>query len=83
MTVTVGTSSIFHSGDHLTGKYTPGSYVVEVRAWADNAYDTNTFEELLVEIVDPCLLATLTIDNSVFKDLPGVSLTQFINYAAL
>ena len=33
MKVTVFTETIFHSGDYLTGTYTPGIYIVEVRAW--------------------------------------------------
>ena len=41
MGVTVGTDSIFFNGDHLTGTYTPGIYTIEVRAYADNNFDTS------------------------------------------
>ena len=68
--VTVGTNAIFYNGDHLTGIYNPGVYIVEVRAWADNSYDTLVFVDLTVTIVDPCVTATLTIDDTVFKPLP-------------
>lgn len=60
--------------------YIPGEYVVEVRAWADNNFDTGRFEELTVNIVDPCLTAVLTIDQSVFKSAPSVTLIQYVNY---
>ena len=55
MKVTVGTDSIYYNGDHLTGSYNPGLYAVQVRAWADNDYDTGKFVELAIEIIDPCL----------------------------
>ena len=81
--VTAGTDTIFYNGDHLTGRYNPSVYIVEVRAWADNSYDTLVFLDLTVIIVDPCVTATLTIDDTVFKPLPTVSLTQFVTYAPL
>ena len=61
-------NTIFHSGDHLTGLYTPGQYVIEVRAFADNDFETGEFQDLTINVLDPCLEATLTIDNLVFKD---------------
>ena len=39
--VWVQTDSVYFNGDHTTGFYNPGTYVVEVRAWADNDYDTD------------------------------------------
>lgn len=69
----------------MTGFYTPGSYVVEVRAWADNEQDTGYFEDLTITVVDPCLTAALSIDvdDSIFKSSPAVTLTQFVQYDAL
>ena len=46
MQVKVKTTTIFHSGDYLTGIYTPGLFKVEVRAFTDNDVDTGAFEEL-------------------------------------
>ena len=76
----MGTDTIFDEGDYLTGIYNPGTYIVEVRAWADNGHDTLEFEELSITIVDPCLTAILTIDDAdtVFKPEAEVSLTQFV-----
>ena len=37
----------------------------------------------MVRIIDPCLSATLSIDDSVFKTSPLPTMTQFVNYAAL
>ena len=51
-----------------------GSYVVEVRAWADNNYDTGKFSQLNIQVIDPCMTATLTVDNSVFKTKPDLTL---------
>lgn len=38
---------------------------------------------LTVTIVDPCVDAILTIDDTVFKTVPAITLTQFLDYAAL
>ena len=46
---------IYFGGDYRTGTYNPGTYTVEVRAWADNNIDTEAIEELIVTIVDPCI----------------------------
>ena len=85
MQVLVYTDTIYHSGDFLTGYYTPGVYIVEVRAWADNSYDTGETEELQIVVIDPCDFALIFIDNSdsVFKSKPDVTLTQYLNYEAL
>ena len=44
MQVKVLTNTIFHSGDYLSGIYTPGLYKVEVRVFTDNDEDTGYFE---------------------------------------
>ena len=36
-----------------------------------------------VKLIDPCETAELTIDDSVFKTVPAVSLTQYVAYDAL
>ena len=83
--MTVGTDEIYFGGDNNSGIYNPGSYTVEVRAWADNNVDTEEFVILTVNILDPCEVGTLTltIDDSIFKPSPQISLTQFVNYDAL
>ena len=50
-----------------------------------DAYETETkvFQEFQVELLDPCLSAILTIDQTVFQDSPAVTLTQYVNYASL
>ena len=57
--------------------------MVEVRAWADNDFDTGYVEQLTIEVIDPCLNAVLTIDNTVFKTKPELTLLQFVEYDAL
>ena len=80
MRVTVGTTDLLHE----TGNENHGSYVVEVRAWADNNHDTGFFEELTIEVRDPCMNPTLLIDNSVFKYYhQELTLEQFVFYDAL
>ena len=70
MTVIVSTDKIFFDGDHLTGTYIPGEYTVEMRAWTVNNIDTSEFIDLIVEIVDPCVSQTFSIDSTstVFKN---------------
>ena len=79
----VQTDSVWYNGDHITGFYNPGTYEIEVRAWADNDFDTGQFELLTVQVIDPCVSASLTIDDSVFKTVPDLTLLQFVNYEAL
>ena len=67
----------------MTGIYSPGIYIVEVRAWADNNIDTGAFEELLINVVDPCVSANLAIDDSVLKTLPQATMTQYIGYESI
>ena len=69
MQVTVGTNQIHYGGDSQSGTYNPGTYIVEVRAWAENNVDTEKFEELTIIIEDTCTTAALTIDDSVLKPL--------------
>ena len=83
MQVKVQTNTIFHSGDYLSGVYTPGSYKVEVRAFTDNNVDTGAFEELEVTVIDPCVTATLIIDDSVHLVDPAISLTTYVGYDPL
>ena len=84
MNVTVSTNEIFFGNQNSIENYNPGVYVVEVRVWADNEYDTGIFEELTITIVDPCVTQPLTIDNSVFKTAPNeLTMTQFVQYEAL
>ena len=80
MQVEVQTNIIFHSGDYLNGFYTPGIYKVEVRAFSENGVDTGAFEELEITVIDPCLTATLTIDDSVHLADPAITLTTFVGY---
>ena len=66
----------------MTGIYNPGQYTIEARGFALNGQDTGVFKELTVTVVNPCLSATLSIDNSIFKTTPEVSLIQYVNYDA-
>ena len=59
----------------MNGSYHPGVYTVEVRAWADNEYDTGVFQRLEITVIDPCQSITLGIDDTVFKTVPDVTLT--------
>ena len=52
------------------GKYVPGTYTVEVRALTEKDVDTEAYEELTVIIVDPCVTATLIINETIFKSDP-------------
>lgn len=52
-----------------------------MRAWAAGGdHDTNLFEQLVITIEDVCQGTDLTIDDSVFKTVPEITLTQFLNY---
>ena len=75
MKVTVSTQEVFYEGDYSNiARYKAGSYVVEVRAWADNNFDTGYSQDLQIEIVDECITQSFTIDNSVFKLPPDPTL---------
>ena len=74
---------MYFNGDPTTGFYNPGTYEVEVRAWADDDFDTEYVELLTIEVIDPCLTAVLTIDDTVFKTKPELTLLQFVKYDAL
>ena len=56
-------------------KYNAGIYVIEVKAWTDNAIDTGYFQEMQIEIIDPCISHSFTIDDTVFKQPTEPSLT--------
>ena len=43
MSVSVSTNEVFFGGQFSIENYHPGVYVVEVRVWADNDYDTGVF----------------------------------------
>ena len=68
--VTASGNDPFECGDYLTGTYTPGTYTLEIRAWADNSVDTRVFINLDVTIVDPCDSGTITIDPSIISPNP-------------
>ena len=68
--VTSSGNDPFEGGDYLTGTYTPGSYTLEIRSWADNSVDTGAFINLDVTIVDPCDSGTITIDPSIISPNP-------------
>ena len=53
-TVTVKADLVYYDDGSLTGFYNPGSYKIEVRAWADNNVDTGKFEDLDIEVIDAC-----------------------------
>ena len=55
MTVSVSTDEIFYDGIWEFKNYNAGVYIVEVRAWAGNNFDTGYFQELKIEVVDPCV----------------------------
>ena len=55
MTVSVSTEETFYNGVYEYKNYNAGVYIVEVRAWADNNFDTGYFQELRIEVVDPCM----------------------------
>ena len=78
--VKTGASLIYFGGDALTGTYNPGNYEVYIHLWADNEYDTGMFEKLEITIEDPCQMASLSIDSTVFKNISELTLTQYLNY---
>ena len=57
----------------VSGSYLPGSYTVEIRAWADNNVDTGYTITITVDVVDPCDLSTITI-------LPAIVTPNPISY---
>ena len=65
ISVTVQTNDVFVGGGS-SGTRNAGSYQVELRAWADNDFDTGEFILLDIVVVDPCTTAILTIDDTVF-----------------
>ena len=82
LVVTVQPTEVFYGGDFsIIGNYNAGEYFVVVHAWADNNFDTGSFQELKVTVVDPCATQTLIIDDSIFKTSPGeVSMTYYVGY---
>ena len=44
---------MYQNGDFDEGN--AGTYTLEIRAWGDNDYDTGTFTELIIEVINPCL----------------------------
>ena len=61
-----------------------GDYKLRLAVYYQN-FETQTKVErdFIVRITNPCLTATLSIDDSVFKMAPLLTMTQFVNYAAL
>ena len=55
ISVSVSTDEIFYDGIQEYKNYNAGVYIVEVRAWAGNNFDTGYFQELKIEVVDPCM----------------------------
>ena len=43
ITITVQTDEIFVDEKYILENYNAGIYILEVRAWADNDYDTGIF----------------------------------------
>lgn len=75
------TDNVFYNGVYPAGEYSPGQYVIEVRAFADNNFDTGVFVDLTVDVLDPCKSADLAFTaDMVFKQSPEVTATQFFNY---
>ena len=68
----MGSDLVLYDEGLATEFYNPGSYVVEVRAWADNNVDTGKFAQLSIEIIDPCL------QNIVQPESPLPMLTYLI-----
>ena len=82
MSLDISIDQIYYDGDHLTGKYIPGDYTFEVRALNMNDVDTGYFEEIQIEIIDPCTTASLTFTPDLaLKATPDLSLTTFLNYS--
>ena len=78
----ISIDQIYYDGDHLTGKYIPGDYTFEVRAFNMDNLDTGAFQNLIVTIIDPCPTASLTFTSDLALKLsPEVSLTTFLNYS--
>ena len=76
----ISIDQIFYDGDYISGKYIPGDYTFEVRAWTMNEIDTGAFQDLIVTIIDPCPNASLSFTSDlVLKQSPLVSLTTFLN----
>lgn len=78
-------ADIYYNGGPDSGKYLPGTYTVTLTAYYEDGtadgIDTGISVSLEIDIIDPCLTATLTIDNSVFKTNPDLTLLQFVAYA--
>ena len=55
-------------------------YRVKLEALGDKV---STYRQFKVELKDPCISSTLTIDDSVFKPETEVSLTQYVEYEKL
>ena len=53
--VTIFANSLYFDGNYATGSANAGSYQLEVRAWGDNNFDTEVFELLDIDVLDPCL----------------------------
>ena len=58
--------------------YNPGDYTVQVRAFTVDNTDTGFLEELYISVVDPCITADWTIDDTVFLSSSVASLVQII-----
>ena len=68
--MTVSGNSPFEGGDHLSGTYIPGTYTVEIKAWADNNVDTGVTTSITVTIVDPCDGAAINVLSAIVTSDP-------------
>ena len=59
-TTTVDASEVYFGGDHISGTSIIGVYSVEVRAFADQNFDTGEFETLQITVINPCLQPLVT-----------------------
>ena len=57
-------TNIFENGDHNSGKYVPGVYIVTISALGDNNIDLEKTFDVAVTVLDPCETSTFVFDSA-------------------
>ena len=50
---------MYLNGNYVSGAYIPGTYSVEITAWADNEINTGESITMQVNVLNPCIEASL------------------------
>lgn len=63
--------------------YIPGVYTLTLVGADKDLPDVKVSIDLTIEVIDTCQATTFTIDDTVFKPAPELTVLQFLNYEPL